>query len=151
MTIPLLGGNASAGTFDAASGEFLSAKAQRIADLINQFDDTLFLEVIPERLRTAFDSKPYRIVQRHPEYEEYAVMHLREDELDHRVLATLFNARDAVDKNDVVRQMENMEAAQEALRLKTWGDSLAEAREKATFLIRTPYHTVRMDGKKFHL
>jgi hypothetical protein len=79
-------------------------------------------------------------------------MRLAEDELDHRVLATLFNARDAANGDvSIADQMENMEAAAEIMRLKSRNDLREEMADKAMFLIKTPFHTPTMDGRKFRL
>lgn len=149
MSIPLLS-NGSSGTLTETG--FLSAKAQRIADLIHEFDETLILQGIPERQRAVTDTKPYRIVQIHPDYDPYVVMNLAEDELDHRVLATLFNAREAANGDvSIATQLENMEAAAEIMRLKSRNDLRDEMKDKAMFLIKTPFHTPTMDGRKFRL
>lgn len=131
-----------------------TAHEQNMAELINDFDNTLFLEVVPERARDAFTSvKPYRIVQRHEDIPEYTVMYIGKDELDHRVLAALFNARDAADgpAGSLADRLENEEAAAEVVRLKAWNEERAELADKGRFLLRTPLHTVNIDGKKLQL
>jgi len=139
--------------FDASVGAYTAEEAN-MADLINDFDDTLFLEVVPQGQRDIYTSlKPYRIVQRHPNFPEYTVMEIGATELDHRVLASLFNAREAAEGKvgTLADRLENEEAAAEIVRLKARNEEREELRDKARFLMRTPFHTPTMDGKKFRL
>lgn len=113
----------------------LPLKAQRIAEVINDYDDTLFLQFVPPADRTAFDLKPYRIIQVHPNYEPYVVMYLAENELDHRVLEALFNAD--VNKNDLITRLDNSDRAKKAMALKEQLDRIEEEKEFALWAIKS--------------
>ena len=125
------------------AGAQLSAKAARLAEVIKDFDDTLELQWIPpvERNALGIDYEPYRIVQFHPNYEPYAVMWLREDQLDERVLARLFQAR----SGNALSDLEAEEAARVAFQLKEKLEEQEEAREIAMWALKSP-KTVKHNG-----
>lgn len=136
---------------DPDSGQWVNAEHQRIAELINDFDDTLTLAWIPPAARTSADTRPYAVMQDHPELPEpYVVMYLAEDELDHRVIARLYQARMAASGN-LEAELEAARMAQEALEAKKRLDEAEEAADKARFLWNTPLHSPTMDGKKYRL
>lgn len=111
------------------------ASAERIAQIVKDFDDTLELAMIPVEQRTAFDAKPYAIVQRHPNYAPYIVMALAENELDHRVIETLFKARIA--DNDVMGQLKAANDAAEVMRLRERMDRIEEERKFTNFVLKS--------------
>lgn len=150
--LPILGGQ-NGSVLDQEHGHFVSDKVARLAELLNDFDDTLFLQYIPSNERDASDAQPFRIIQDAPGHEPYIVMYLREDQLDHRVLASLAEARD-FGKNgsqDLATTLQYQEAARQVELAKKQQEEREIAMDKASFLIRTPLHNVTMDGKKFRL
>jgi len=107
------------------AGVELSGNAKRIAEVVQDFDDTLELQWIPPAERSPFGEAPYRIVQFHPNYEPYVVMEIQENQLDQRVVAALFKAR-----NFNLTEQEAKEAAQSAMKMR---EQMDEAEEDAKF------------------
>ena len=132
MNIPLI----------TRAGAELSANAQRIAQIVHDFDDTLELQWIPphDRSSLGLDTEPYRIVQFHPDYEPYVVMWIREDQLDHRIIEALFKAR-----NFNITDFEAKEAAQRAMKLAARMDEEAEEAAFTKWAIEAP-KTVKHNG-----
>src|SRR4249919_3055357 len=130
-------------TFILTENGSLPAAAVRLNEIIQDFDDTLELRWIPPDKRSAFDSKPFAVWQTHPRYEPYLVMALREDELDHRVLAALLRAQ-----NITIDQIEAEEAARDAIRLKERLDEEAGETEFVHWALKAP-RTVQHNGVKY--
>ena len=131
--------------------EHLHAEANRLAQMLADFDDTLQLQYIPEQLLS--NKKPFRIVQDAPGHKPYTVMHLSAEELDYRVIARLAEARD-FGRNGKVSLNDHLayeEAAYQVQQAKKQQEFREEQMDKSKFLIRTPLHTVNFEGKKLHL
>jgi len=64
-------------------------------------------------------------------------MRLRETELDHRVLARLWET-DTAKGNNILSSIEAEEAARQAIELKKQQDDLEEKRELAAWMIKAP-------------
>ena len=122
----------------------LTGNAQRLAELLRDFDDTLELQWVPTDERDAFSVTPYRIVQNHPDYPQYTVMYLKEDELDHRVVAALFKAR----SGNALSELEAEENAKRAMELKTQLEQAEADKEFTTWAIKQN-RTVKHNGRKF--
>lgn len=124
----------------------LPVKAQRIAEIIQDYDPTLELRWIPPNLRTNFDLKPFSIWQDAPGTPPYMVMAIGEDELDHRVLAALFNANNH--NGNVLDKLEKEETAKRLLALKETMDYREEQEEFALWAIRQN-KTVQHNGVRY--
>ncbi len=130
--------------FITGAGVELSANAQRIAEIVRDFDDTLELEWIPPLNRSPLNVEaPYRIVQRHPKYEPYVVMEIREDQLDHRIIAALFRAQ-----NFDLTALESEEAAQRAMQMRERMDEQHEQAGFTAWAINST-RTVRHNGRTY--
>jgi len=126
----------------SSEGSF-PAEAERLAEIIQDYDPTLELRWIPPAIRTNFDNKPFSIWHCPPGLPEYMVMSLRETELDHRVLASLFNANN--NNGSVLDKLEAEEKALEIMRLKRQMDQQEADREFAVWALRQT-RTVRHNG-----
>lgn len=124
----------------------LPIKAQRIAEIIQDFDPTLELRWIPPENRTAFDNKPFAIWQVAPGFPPYIVMSLSEDELDHRVLASLFNASNK--NGNILDKIEAEEAAKQVLRMKERMEIEEELRQFSVWALRQD-KTVKHNGVEY--
>lgn len=151
MSLPLL--SIDAPILDPESGQWVNAKYQRIAEIINDFDPTLHLLWIPPANRDAGDSKPYALCQDQFGKNPYVVFYLHEAELDERIIARLFEARKMASGNvgALAARLEAQEAAHELVQAKIRLEASELARDKANFLWNCPLHTLKMDGKVFHL
>lgn len=108
----------------------LPAEAERIAEVIADFDETLSLEWIPPKDRDG-KAPPYRIVQDHPAFGKYTVMNIKHGELDHRVIAALFKAR-----NQTIGDIEAEEAAERALKMREQLDEMEEQKQFSIWALR---------------
>lgn len=70
----------------------LPVKAQRITEILQDYDPTLELRWIPPKDRNSFDTEPFAVWHNPVGLPSYMIMTLKEDQLDHRVLAAIFNA-----------------------------------------------------------
>lgn len=134
---------------DNASGHALSAQHTRIAEIIQDYNPELELAWIPPSDRTAFDAKPFAIIHNQPNGQRYVVGTFTEAEMDHRIIAYLFN-HDARQR-DVFSDMERENTAKELLRLKEVSDEIEEKREMGRAMINTRKSTWRHGGKKYNL
>lgn len=151
MSLPLL--STDTPILDPDSGQWVNAKHQRIAEIINDFDPTLHLFWIPPATRDPGDSKPYALCQDQFGKAPYVIFYLHENELDERIIARLFEARRMASGNvgALAARLEAQDAARELVQAKARLEASEIARDKANFLWNQPLHTVRMDGKVFHL
>jgi hypothetical protein len=115
-------------------GHMLSAEHCRIAEIINDYDPTLSLAWIPPDQRHFDDTFPFAVVHDPLDAPPYIVFKLRENEVDHRVLARLFAGDNA--KNDPVANAEAMEAAQRLMELKKEEEYREEQAELAKWAIK---------------
>lgn len=121
----------------------LPAAAIRLAEILNDYDETLELRWIPPEVRTGFDDAPFAVWQVAPGFPPYMVMPLKENQLDHRVLAALFNANNA--NGSVLARLEAEEAAKQAIKYKEQIDLEEERREFALWALRQN-KTVKHNG-----
>jgi hypothetical protein len=125
----------------------LSAKHERIAEIIRDYDPNLELAWIPPDSRTAFDREPFAIIHNNPQGGRYVVGYFREDQMNHQIIAHLFKINNA--NRNVLTDLEAEEAAHKALEYKTLMDEQAEREEFAKSLIKTRKHRYRHNGKVY--
>jgi hypothetical protein len=131
--------------FDPHSGQWINERFQRIAEIINDLSENLFLVWIPESERHDNDLQPYGVMHRHPQtHEEYIFMYLREDELDERVIARILESR----SDNLLERLDHMETAKELLRLKEEADKREQMNDIARSMWKSRLHTYRHNGKK---
>jgi hypothetical protein len=114
-------------------GQALSAEHCRIAEIIQDYDPTLELVWIPPNQRVG-ETHPFAVQHSPVNAEPYIVFKLRENEVDHRVIARLFAGDN--DKNNVVATVEEMEAAQRLVQLKAEEETRAEQAELTEWAIK---------------
>jgi len=131
--------------WDEETGHFLSAEHQRIAQVIHDYDETLELAWIPPKDRALNEKYPFAVIHRPDNAPPYIVMRLQETEVDHRVVARLWNADNS--NHNVLSAIEADEAARRALEMLRREEENLEAREKAAWAIKAPSGAT-MDGIK---
>jgi hypothetical protein len=134
---------------DPESGHFVSRKHQQIAEVINDWNPNVFLVWIPPNLRTDEHDKdkPFAVMHRQQDGQEYIIFRIRENELDERVIARLWANDNS--RHDVLSQIESEENARRAVALKQQIDEMEEAHDLAASILRSPKHTFRHNGIKF--
>lgn len=132
--------------YDPDAKVWINERFQRIAEIIHDFDPSLSLVWIPEGQRDETDTKPYALCHEPAGQAPYIIFHLDEDDLDHRLIASIFQARS--DADNLVAVIDAQEAAQKAVELKETMAMQEEEREKAKFLFNSPKHRINLgDGK----
>lgn len=125
-------------------GHWVSEKHARIAEIIQDYDPTLELVWIPPETRTPFE-KPFAIVH-HPEgLKPYFVMYIKEDELDERVLARLFQGD--LTRSKPLNGLEAMEHADKVMRAKELMDKAEERQDFIKTIVGSGKHSFKHNGK----
>ena len=146
MTNPLLGAGYEV---HPDTGEWINSEFRRIAEVINDYDPSLFLVWIkPTDRETGEDfDHPYGVMQELQDGRQVMIMVLREDELDERIIARIF-AGDTK-RHDVFANMDKMEAARKAMELKRKMDQIEEMKDFARTVIKSNKHSFRHNGRQF--
>lgn len=128
------------------TGSFLSEKHRQIAEIINDYDEHLFLCFVPPKLRAINEEHPYAVIYMKDGVQQ-VVFHLKESEVDETLLARLWASDNA--KNDVVGEIEALEQAQYALKLKREQEEREEAQEIGLAILKSPLHSYKHNGKRY--
>lgn len=130
-------------------GYFVSEKMMRLGEIIQDYDQNLFLEWIPTDKRVQTDNAaPYRVVHYPPNLPAYVVLFAHESDNPEDILARIF-ASDNTRGNPIVT-MDTRNAASEAFRLKKHAEELEEAADKFHFLLspsRSKNYVTDVDAK----
>ena len=118
------------------SGHFLSAEHQRVAQIINDWEPTLSLVWIPPENRQVGEPFPFAILHSPVGETPYIVRRVKESEVDHRLIAWLWNS----DKKNVniLDKIEKEEQAKRAIQLLEEEEASAQAKELAAFAVKAP-------------
>ena len=129
-------------------GRWVSKEFQRIAGLIQEtWNGVIELVWIPPETRSEADVFPYAVVENQRDGKRAFVMYLQEEEINHTLLARLFD----MSSTTLEERLRNIELARDMVKMAEERERYEEMHDKANFLWRTPLHTVKMDGKEFHL
>lgn len=126
------------------TGEWVSEDFERLARIIQDYDQDLELRWIPPAHRTRDDKKPYVVVDTRT---NTAVLYASELDTPTDILVALVSSDNA--QGNVVDRIEAYEWAAKVVEHKAWIDSLEEAGDKANFFFNSPLHYVKVDGVKF--
>lgn len=128
---------------DQESGQWVNEKYQHIAEIINDWDSRLRLLWVPENLRNPRDEYPYAVGFFENEFSEpHIILFVKEEELDARIIAKLFDMRDAA--KDPQARLDNLQRAEAIIREKANMEWREEQMEMAKTLIKSPLHRYRM-------
>lgn len=139
---------------DAVSGRWINVKHQRLAELLHDYDPTLFLAFFDQDNLHEGDVtvKPYALVQIDPNLPEpYYIFYLDEQEIEQpvRVMAMLFEAQRRANgkQGDLATWLDDADRARELVKFKDDMEEEEFRREQADFLWKTPYHNLRTGGR----
>jgi len=147
----------SAQVFNSDLGEFIREDHARFAEILQDFKPTYSLVYIPQKDRKTPEEKqkPWAIVDRPDNVQEYVVRFLSEEEMKepHKILAWLFDG-DIVrhGAENVLKRIEAEETAKKLLELKRQEDELEDRIEFGAFIAtggRDKKHTFTHNGRKF--
>lgn len=126
------------------NGVWVDENFERLARVIQDYDQNLILAWIPHDQRTRDDKKPYAILDIRT---NQPIMFASELETPVDILERLFNADNQ--KGNVLDRLEARESAEKALNMRKWLDKREELNEVAEFFVNSPLHTIKHNGKKF--
>jgi hypothetical protein len=127
-------------------GHFVSEKVAYISEIIKDFNPYLQLVWIPpENRQENDDTPPFAIMDTTPGKAPYVVFTIKEDELDERVLAKLFQGDLA--HNDVLARLEAEERAAEVLKLKRQMEKAEERQDFVRSVVGSGKHSFRHNGR----
>lgn len=137
--------------FDTEAGRLISQDHQRIAEIINDYDHTLFLVWIPPEDRDTEDSKdfPFAVSCMPENAAPYILFRLRETEVDHRVIARIFEMDNVKNTAPAVARIENEIKAKEAVKLREQFDEMMERHELSASILASPLNTYKHNGVKY--
>jgi len=143
----------SAGTWDSASEAFISAKHQRLAQVLHDYNPYFSLTWIPPKDRDATDTKPFAILDSSPGRPPYIVRYLSDGEMDNptEVLSWVFEGDLTKHRaSDVFSRMESRRVAEEALILKQREEELEDIIDFGAFAFgdRSP-HFMQHNGRAY--
>lgn len=130
----------------AEDGHWINENHARIAELINEYDPTMELLWIPPEYRVKNSNEaPYAVRHNPPDKEPYIMFYIKEDELDHRVLARIY--RGDTTKNDVQAMIESSDKAWNNLRTKIALEKAAERQDFIKTVVGSNKHQFKHNGK----
>lgn len=133
--------------FDGESGRAVNTDHERIAQIIQDYNPDMRLVWIPSDQRQSTDLQPFAIVHSPLGRPEYIALKCREDEVNEKLLGRLI-AGD-LSRNDVLGQLEAEDKARELINAKKWEDTLAEKREIAAQIIKSPRVRYTYNGRVY--
>lgn len=128
----------------ASDNRWVDENYARLAELVQNYDPYLELRWIPPEHRTKDDKKPYVIIDTRI---EKPVLFADELEQPHEILARVMEADNKY--GNVLDRLELRNTALEMFRLQEHNEKLAEASDKALFMVKSPINFLKMDGKKW--
>lgn len=131
-------------TYIVTDQGFVSEKHQRVAEIISEYDPDLELVWIPPAQRIPGDEGKEFAVLHTKHGNKYVAMYAKEDEVDERLLARLWNADER--NGNVLSKIDAMNAAVEAMRLKEQMDRLEERNDIAKHILNSPRARYKHDG-----
>lgn len=127
-------------------GHFVSEKVAYISEIITDFNPHLQLVWIPPENRTEDDTAPpFAIMDMSPGREPYIVFTIKEEELDERVLARLFQGDNT--KHDVLAEIEAEERAAKILDLKRRMEAAEERQDFIKTVVGSGKHSFKHNGR----
>lgn len=126
---------------------FLSEKHRRIAEIIQDYEPTLFLAFVPPKIRDANEEYPFALIHQPLNLPQYVVRRLKEEEVDESLLAWIWASDN--ERHNPLLMIEKKEAAERVLKLKEEEERMAARREFAETVLKSPLHTFKHDGKKY--
>lgn len=135
--------------YDSQTGTFVNEKHRRVAEIVQDYDPTLFLVWIPPAQRTEAKDRefPFAILHKPLNRPEYIVRTVKESEVDERLLAWLWS-NDA-ERTNPLAMLEKEEAARQAMELHARQEERDEAIEIGTAILNSPLNTYRHNGKVY--
>jgi hypothetical protein len=127
------------------TGHFVNEDFARIAEIIKDYDHEMELAWIPPDKRRPTDIEPYAVIHRPLGGKEYVMFYIREDELDERVLARIFNGD--LKQTNVIQRLEAYDHAVQVLDLKKKMEQAEARQDFIKSVVGSHKHSFRHNGK----
>lgn len=129
-------------------GHFVSGAHMRIAEIIKDYEPTLSLVWIPIDQRSEEDrGREFAVVHSPDGQRPYTVFHCSAEEVDHRLLARLFQGDTA--KKNVLGWLDSIEEAKAIIKAKQEADLAEERQEIVRSIIKSPKSVYKHNGVKY--
>lgn len=125
-------------------GRWVSEEFERLARIIQDYDQDLELRWIPPEHRTRDDKSPYCVFDTRVQQPVFFATELDTPE---SILARLFDSDNK--QGNVLTRLEKQEAATKAMQLKAQADEWEDMHDQANFFKNSHLHTLKFNGKKF--
>jgi hypothetical protein len=145
--------NRSATVWNSDLGEFINEKHAHLAQVLQDYKNTLSLVYIPKQQRDATDTKPWAILDSPANMAPHIVRYLTDKEMEDpaAVLTWIFEGDLSKHRpDDVFAKMEAKRAAEELMNLKKQEEDLADYLDLFEFAAKTNKHTWRHDGRTYN-
>lgn len=127
-------------------GHFVSEKVAHISEIIQDYNPYLQLVWIPPENRAEGDqTPPFAVQDNSPGREPYIVFFIKEDEMDERVIARLFQGDNT--KHDILAEVEAEERARKVLEYKQQMEAAEERRDFIKSVVGSGLHSFRHNGR----
>lgn len=126
-------------------GHFISERFERMARIIQDYDEHLELQWIPPDARTNDKQPPYQIWDYRG---NYVVFRFTETDalFPEKILVRLWTGDTT--KHDVLAYLDAMDKAREAMIMKEWLDKQEERNDKTSWLMKTKKNFIKWRDKK---
>jgi hypothetical protein len=125
-------------------GKFVSERISQVVQAINEYDDRIEVQYVPESERADWQDA-FRLIYNSPNGPQPMFNVKTEQEFDTRVLAKII-ANDQQNNPLSNKDLDAYDEAQRRIMDQAWQDKMEEAHDKARFILRTPLHTINMGG-----
>jgi hypothetical protein len=134
---------------DEASGRFVSERHVTVATILQDYNPNLHLVWLPPEVRIPGDEgKEFAVVHKGDteHHKDYVVRYCREDEVDERLLAWIWE--NDSQKHDILSRLEMMDMAAAMIEAKQEEERAAERQDMIATVIKSPLHTYKMPNGK---
>lgn len=145
--------NRSATVWNSDLGEFINEKHAHLAQVLQDYKNTLSLVYIPKQQRDATDTKPWAILDSPANMAPHIIRYLTDKEMEDPAAVLTWIFEGDLDKHrpdDVFAKMEAKRAAEELMNLKKQEEDLADYLDLFEFAAKTNKHTWRHDGRTYN-
>lgn len=137
---------------DEASGRFVSERHVTVATILQDYNPNLRLVWLPPEVRIPGDEgKEFAVVHvgDSEHHKDYVVRYCREDEVDERLLAWIWE--NDTKRHDVLHKLELMDMAAAMIKAKQEEEAAAARQDMVATVVKSPLHTYKMpSGRKIH-
>ena len=129
-------------------GHFVSEDHMRIAEIIQDYDPDLRLVWIPNDQRTEADKgREFAVVHKGRDGQDYVVFHLPAEEVDHRLLARLFQSDNH--QGSVLNYLEAQDQARQIIEAKKQLEAQEEHQEFVKDVLKSPKSRYKHNGRVY--